>query len=109
MLRSAPPVTSATDRPARTTDARLERAFELVADPAVKALTLDVFDTLLFRRVPDPVDAFPIVGARLAQRGALVAHIDPMAFKGLRIAAEERARTVAGGPGAEVTLDQVYA
>ncbi len=56
----------------KTNDARLERAFELVAEPAVKLLTLDVFDTLLFRRVPDPVDAFPIIGARLAERGVRV-------------------------------------
>jgi FMN phosphatase YigB (HAD superfamily) len=90
----------------RTNDARLERAFELVAEPTVKALTLDVFDTLLFRRVADPVDAFPIVGARLAERGMLVDHISPMAFKELRIAAERRAR---GPHHGEVTLDQIYA
>src|SRR3954449_1907354 len=109
MLRSAPPVTTATDRPARTTDARLERAFELVADARVKALTLDVFDTLLFRRVTDPTDAFRIVGARLAERGAMVDHLGPLEFERLRIAAEERAREAAGGHGAEVTLEQIYA
>jgi FMN phosphatase YigB (HAD superfamily) len=101
-------VATIVEKPTRNTDARLDRAFGLVADPSVKALTLDVFDTILFRRVADPVDAFPIVGARLAERGTLVDHIDPLGFKRLRIVAEERARQAAGGPSAEVTLDQIY-
>jgi FMN phosphatase YigB (HAD superfamily) len=98
-------VTTGTDRPPRTTDARLERAFELVAEPRIKALTIDVFDTLLFRRVPDPIDAFPIVGARLGERGAVVDHIGPDEFRKLRIAAEEQAR---GPHRPEVTLLQIY-
>jgi FMN phosphatase YigB (HAD superfamily) len=102
-------VATIADNPTRTTDARLERAFELLSEPSVKALTLDVFDTMLFRHVPDPVDAFPIIGARLLERGALQDHIDPMAFKRLRIVAEEGARVAAGGVGSEVTLEQIYA
>ena len=102
-------MTTTTGKPAHTTDARLERAFELLADARIKALTLDVFDTLLFRRVTDPVDAFPIVAARLAKRGQLVEHVGPVEFRKLRIVAEERARAVAGGPASEVTLEQIYA
>ena len=104
-------MTTSIDHPTSTTDARLARAFELVADPTVKALSLDVFDTMLWRRVSDPVDAFPVIGARLRERGMLLEHIDPQAFKRLRMSAEARARGAlrSGGGGVEVTLDQIYA
>jgi FMN phosphatase YigB (HAD superfamily) len=102
-------VATGTRTRARTADARLERAFELVADAQVRALTIDVFDTLLFRRATDPVDAFPIVGARLLERGMLVDHISPHGFRKLRELAEGRARAAAGGLGAEVTLAAIYA
>ena len=104
-------MTTSIDHSAHTSDARLERAFRLVDDPAVKVLSLDVFDTCLFRRVPDPVDAFPLVGRRLAERGSLVEYIDPRGFKALRRAAEARARGARreSGRGVEVTLEEIYA
>jgi FMN phosphatase YigB (HAD superfamily) len=98
--------------PARaTTDARLARAFDAIAAGTVSVLSLDVFDTMLWRRVPNAVDAFPILRTRLVERGLLHPEITPMAFKKQRIAAEGRARHLASiaGRGVEITLDEVYA
>lgn len=39
-------------------DARLVEAFALVRSPEISVLSLDVFDTILWRRVAEPVDAF---------------------------------------------------
>ena len=104
-------MTTSIDQPTHTPDARLERAFALVAEPGVTVLSLDVFDTCLFRRVPDPEDAFPLVARRLAERGSLVESINPVAFKRLRMAAEARARGARreAGAGVEITLPEVYA
>jgi len=94
---------------AATADVRLERAFRLVANPAVAVVSFDVFDTLLFRRVPDPVDAFEVLGERL--RAAGLTTVAPRVFRRLRIAAEAdaRGRRAASGGGPEIVLDEVYA
>src|SRR5947199_19745 len=95
----------------RSTDSRLQRAFRLVAGDEVRTLSLDVFDTMLWRRVPEPVDAFPLVGLRLEEQGRLRADLAPQEFAMLRRAAEARARAKrdAAGGGAEVTLGDIYA
>jgi FMN phosphatase YigB (HAD superfamily) len=96
---------------ARTTDARLKRAMHLLAEPDVRVLSLDVFDTMLFRRAPEPVDVFPMVARRLAERGMLSPQISLRAFQQLRIAAEARARAKrdGSGRGVEVGLRDIYA
>jgi FMN phosphatase YigB (HAD superfamily) len=98
-------------RPATTTDTRLQPAFEWLADPAVSVLSLDIFDTLLWRKVPEPVHAFPLLAVRLIDRGLLPADLDPWAFGKLRIRAEWRARErrEAAGRGVEVTLPSIWA
>jgi HAD superfamily hydrolase (TIGR01549 family) len=103
-------VTTIDESHVRTADARLERAFGLVAEPRIKLLTLDVFDTLLFRRVTDPVDAFPLVAEGLRERGLLGPDITSLGFKALRRAAESRARGAreASGRGVEVALEDIY-
>src|SRR5690242_18249715 len=53
--------------PAASADARLTHAFALVADPSVRVVSFDVFDTLLFRAVAEPEDAFELLGARLRE------------------------------------------
>jgi FMN phosphatase YigB (HAD superfamily)/CTP:molybdopterin cytidylyltransferase MocA len=96
---------------ARTTDARLARAISLLNGPDVKVLSLDVFDTMVWRRAPEPVDVFPMVARRLEQEGRLSAQITPRVFQKLRIAAEARARAQrdAQGRGVEVSLEDIYA
>src|SRR5664280_3843376 len=77
-------------------DPLLDRRFEPV-DRAVhssltRVLSVDVFDTLLWRKVPKPTDVHLLVGRRLMAKGALAPHIDPRAYARLRVLAEEAAR-----------------
>ncbi len=100
-----------TPPPATTTsDARLDRAFRLAADPEVRVLSFDIFDTLVWRRVAEPVDAFDFLAGRLRELGLLPEHVEPRVFRRLRIAAEGHARRVraAAGRGFEIVLDEVY-
>lgn len=104
-------MTTRLDTAPSSDDVRLEPAFEAVASGRLRALSVDVFDTLLFRRVTDPVDAFELVGRRLREQGALAAGRTPAVFARAREAAEARARERrrAAGDGPEVTLAQVHA
>jgi FMN phosphatase YigB (HAD superfamily) len=96
---------------ARTTDARLTRALSLLQGPDVRALSLDVFDTMVWRRAPEPTDVFPMIASRLQQEGRLGPNITPRVFQKLRIAAEARARARRDeqGKGVEVALRDIYA
>ena len=96
---------------ARTTDARLTRAISLLNGPDVKVLSLDVFDTMVWRRAPEPTDVFPMIASRLESEGRLGPHITPRVFQKLRIAAEARARARRDeqGGGVEVSLADIYA
>ena len=104
------PVTTHLDTPPSSQDVRLEPAFEAIASGRLRALSVDVFDTLMFRRVSDPVDAFELVGERLRERGALADGKSPAAFARARRAAERRARErrEAAGDGPEVTLAEIH-
>ncbi len=86
------------------------RAFALLDDPSVRVVSFDVFDTLLFRRVPDPVDAFALVGERLRERGLLGGPVAAPVFARLRVAAERRVRELraAADGGQEILLADVY-
>jgi FMN phosphatase YigB (HAD superfamily) len=96
---------------ARTTDTRLARALSLLKGPDVKVLSLDVFDTMMWRRAPEPTDVFPMIAARLRDENRLGPHISPRVFQRLRSAAEARARAArdARGGGVEVSLRDIYA
>jgi FMN phosphatase YigB (HAD superfamily) len=92
-------------------DTRLRSARALIEDEAVSVLSLDVFDTLLWRQVPRPTDAFYLLGCRLKEQKVLRDWVDPQGFRRLRIQAEWRARQrrrEAGG-GEEVALHDIYA
>ncbi|HEY8867002.1 MAG TPA: hypothetical protein VIM22_08710, partial [Solirubrobacteraceae bacterium] len=62
--------------PAPGADARLRPAFEALARADFEVLSLDVFDTLLWRKVPRPADAFVLIAERLRARGMLAAGFD---------------------------------
>jgi FMN phosphatase YigB (HAD superfamily) len=81
-----------------------------VADDAVSVLSLDVFDTLLWRKVPEPALAFLLLGHQLAEEGLLAPDFDPGAFALLRERAEGRARErrETSGRGVEVTLKEIW-
>ncbi len=89
-------------------DACVARARALAEQKGVKVLSLDVFDTLLWRVVPEPVDAFLLLGRALVEAGQLL--VPAEAFARLREVAERRARArsrrVRATP--EVSLEQVY-
>lgn len=63
-------------------------------------VSLDVFDTLLWRPCRRPVDLFQRLGEELLRKGHLH-NIDPAGFSRFRIHAEQTARF--SGPGPEVT------
>jgi FMN phosphatase YigB (HAD superfamily) len=100
----------AASRLAATTDSRLERAYELLASDAFDVLSLDVFDTILWRKVPEPPDAFLVLALRLMEAGALATDLDPGGFAVLRRRAEGRARRrrEESGRGVEVTLREIW-
>lgn len=74
------------------TDVRLHEVWSLLESGGAEALTLDVFDTLLWRQVPEPSHAFLLLGHELADAGRLPPAVSPAQFAQLRIHAEQRAR-----------------
>lgn len=96
-------------------DRRLHELRELIDSGDFDLLSLDLFDTLLYRTVPAPTDLFFLLGQELMERGRLYPSSSPESFHRERVDAEHRARRRAalrrnGIPGAmEVTLDEIYA
>jgi len=92
-------------------DRRLSSMWQLLQSPAVAALSLDIFDTLLWRTVPEPAQAFVLLGTRLRDRGLLPTDLSPSAFGRLRHEAERRARDATmrtrGSP--ECRLEEIWA
>src|SRR4051794_25781192 len=100
-----------TDQPFPIADARLAEAHALVESDDVAVLSLDVFDTVLWRKVAEPREAFDLIAARLRAGGALAPGVDDAEWAALRRAAEKRAREErrARGQGVEVTLEEIHA
>ena len=93
------------------TDERLKPVETVLKAGGAKVLSLDVFDTLIWRRVPEPFDVFLVLGRRLAAAGKLAAHLTPQGFADLRFAAERAAREkVQAVTGyREIKLADIYA
>ncbi len=91
-------------------DRRLRPALLRLEEGRIAVLSLDIFDTLLWRIVPEPVDAFGLFGHRLMGLGYLDPGTSPAAFARLRQRAEERARLLVGpaGESQEVHLHHIY-
>lgn len=87
-------------------DLRVRTLTALVDSGAFDVLSLDVFDTLVWRAVPRPSDAFLLLAARLRARGWMAESASDAAFAHLRMTSEERARLAA--PGHEVTLAAIW-
>jgi len=77
---------------------------------SIEALTTDVFDTIVWRTVPEPTDVFVVLGQALAERKALDASLDPGSFALVRqqseAAAREQLRLKTGCP--EVRLEEIW-
>ncbi len=104
------PPTDTAPAPPEIQDVRLVPVWDAISSPAVKAVSTDVFDTLLWRTVPEPIDAFPVVARRLRERGLLCPDLDVHGFARLREAAERRVRTrrMASAGQSEIRIDEIY-
>ena len=92
-------------------DLRLGPVWDALSRPDVKVVSTDVFDTLVWRQVPEPVDAFPLVGARLRRSGDLARGLSDSGFAALRREAESvtRAERLQAVGESEITLGEIYA
>jgi FMN phosphatase YigB (HAD superfamily) len=88
----------------------LAPAWAAIADPSVTHVTADVFDTLVFRTVRRPVEAFSALGRALSERGLLAARLPADDFQPLRRQAEKtaRERLHAAAGVHEVTIREIY-
>ena len=93
------------------TDQRLIPVRDAIVAGRHQVLSVDIFDTLLWRRVPEPADLFLVQARTLAAAGKLASHVSPMGFADLRRAAERAAREkVQAVTGyREITLADIYA
>jgi FMN phosphatase YigB (HAD superfamily) len=92
-------------------DERFGPIDEALRGTSARVLSLDCFDTVLWRRVPKPTDVHLLVGTRLHQQGLLASHITPHGYAYLRFLAEEEARRrqESASGTREVTLEQIHA
>lgn len=86
----------------------LDNVYRIVADGTCSVLSLDIFDTVLWRRVPRPTDAFALLGARLRDVGLCPEWVTDATFRRMRIGAEERARRSRDTLGTEVSLFDIW-
>ncbi len=111
-MAAAAPMTDVLLQPASVpADLRLVGLHDALRSPGIRVVSTDVFDTLVWRQVPEPVDAFPVVGERLRNAGLLAPSISPPGFAQLRRIAERRVREERQGAleQSEVRLVEVYA
>ena len=87
-------------------DPRVVELTRRVDSGAYDVLSLDVFDTLVWRRVARPTDAFFLLADALGERGALWPSSTRESFVTARIQAESRARERVRSR--EVTLEQIW-
>ena len=89
---------------------RLAELEAAVRQAGVSVLSLDCFDTLLWRRVPKPADAFQLLGEELRERGALAGGMSAATFATMHIAAEQlaRHRKLSQTGSHEINLGDVY-
>ncbi|GAB3902934.1 hypothetical protein GCM10029964_094140 [Kibdelosporangium lantanae] len=85
----------------------LEDVHRIIADRSCSVLTLDIFDTVLWRRVPRPADVFGILGARLRAAGLCPEWVSDATFRQMRIKAEAKARD-REELGTEVSLFDIW-
>lgn len=97
-----------TDVAGKRTHALLADVHRIVADRSCAALSFDVFDTILWRRVPRPADVFGILGSRLRAAGLAPSWMTDATFRRMRVEAERKARADRGDLGPEVSLFDIW-
>ena len=93
--------------PVPCADARVRELRVRVDSGDFDLLSLDVFDTLVWRCVPRPTDVFFLLADEVRERGGLFASSSRESFVRERVQAEERARRRT--PSLEVTLADIWA
>jgi len=93
------------------TDQRVRLAAEHLAQKGTKLLSLDIFDTLIGRRVPRAPDVFLFLGRRLEQQGLLLNGQKPDSFAAIRYQTEYARRAIRQKEfgDREITLEEIYA
>lgn len=88
----------------------LEEIERRLRSGAIHALTSDVFDTIVWRTVPEPADAFVALGQALRDRGALDPSLNPRSFARLRQTGEASAREALriATDSTEVNLGEIW-
>src|SRR3712207_8814548 len=76
----------------------LKKVRNAVVDRSCATLCLDIFDTILWRRVPRPSDMFPLLGEELRRDGRCPDWVSDAAFRHMRINAEIESRRARGRP-----------
>lgn len=91
-------------------DLTLKRLLSAIETGVADLISIDVFDTLLWRTLPYPTDAFHLLGRQLRELRMLGPDVPPDLFWRFRQLAEVRAREhrQARGEGPEVTLAEIY-
>lgn len=87
-------------------DLHLRRLEPLIG--SVRLISLDVFDTLLFRCTARPADVFERAAAKAIERGIMRRPTTPAEYRTMRIAAERLAREREESGSGEVPLEQIY-
>jgi FMN phosphatase YigB (HAD superfamily) len=101
-------VSGPTERAVLARNPKLETLERVVTDGSCAVLSLDIFDTILWRRVPRPTDVFPVVASRLKRAGLCPEWLPDAAFRLMRIKAEQDARKRRGSLGTEVSLFDIW-
>jgi len=87
--------------------APLMEARRLIDSGKIRLLSLDIFDTTVWRAFPAPTDLFFALGARLIERGVLYPSASAASFAMERMEAEQSAR-LRRSSDREVTLQEIY-
>jgi predicted HAD superfamily hydrolase len=86
----------------------LEDVHRIIEDRSCAVLSFDIFDTILWRRVPRPADVFGIIGARLRASGLAPEWVTDATFRRMRIEAEKKSRNGREALGTEVSLFDIW-
>lgn len=91
-------------------DGRLEKAYKEIDEGKISLLSFDIFDTLLFRKLPIPIDLFILLGELFQEEGLLIPAVSAEVFPLMRIQAESTARfrKEEETESTEVNLKEIY-
>lgn len=92
-------------------DIRANRIKKIIEQENIQWLSLDIFDTTIWRTVPKPTDLFYLVGAKLKEKGFFWPNTSPTLFAKTRIESEKKAREYSykERETSEVNLEEIYA